>query len=229
MSPDIPQLRPLSTNSRQGLPEWVYDSLIDLLLEGSLKPGQPLRIDAVAEQLGVSATPVREALVRLQATGLVSRATHKGFRVAPEPDGAELVQLIEARLYFEPTAARVACEAGDPGLTEQMRAAYRSQEEAGSNESFEEFRQFLRGDQMFHQAIINGTGNNFVAMAAEAINGHVQRFRAFHGRVITDRTETLDEHLKILQAFENGDPEAAEAAMRNHLIQVRERVSVTHS
>jgi DNA-binding GntR family transcriptional regulator len=228
-SAEVPNLQRLSNSSRQGLPEWIYQSLIDLLLDGTLTPDQPIRIDTVADQLGVSATPVREALVRLQATGLVFREARKGFRVAPAPAVPQLVQLIEARLFFEPAAARVACAIGDASLIDQLEHAFERQARAGLDQDLDHFKEFLSGDQAFHDAIIQGTGNPYLRMAADALNGHVQRFRAFHRRVVTDSSETVAEHRSILHAFIDHKPEDAEEAMRHHLLQVQQRVSANHA
>ena len=88
-----------------GLAGQVYDSLVDLVLSGQVKPLQPLRIHSLAESLGVSATPVREALVRASASGLVVRENNKGFRVSPRPGITQLDDLFEARLTIETKTA----------------------------------------------------------------------------------------------------------------------------
>src|SRR5690606_5880841 len=68
---------------RRGLRDRVYDLILEMLLEGDVEPGSRLSIDTLAKQLDVSPTPVREAMVQLERTGLVTREVLKGYRVAP--------------------------------------------------------------------------------------------------------------------------------------------------
>ena len=93
---------------RRGLRDRVYDLVLEMLLEGDLDPGSRLSIDTLAKQLDVSPTPVREAMVQLERTGLVTREALKGYRVAPPFGPEELSELFDARLMLEVEATRLA-------------------------------------------------------------------------------------------------------------------------
>ena len=214
----------LEPTSRAGLSDHVYDALVELLINGDLEPGQPIRIDVVAKQLGVSATPVREALVRMEATGLIRRETHKGFRVASPPTPDELRSIIEARMALEPVSARLACERADASLIAAMAGAVTQQRTTLEREDRDGFRDFMSADQEFHQLITRGTRNRYLELATDSLGGHVQRWRAFSRGVPVDRAEALAEHEAILAAFNNRDPQSAAAAMSAHLENLQQRV-----
>ncbi len=220
-----PALR-LEPTSRAGLSDHVYDALAELLINGDLEPGQPIRIDAVASQLGVSATPVREALVRMEATGLIRRETHKGFRVAPPASADELHAIIEARMALEPVAARLACERSDAALISALEATVARQRTTVERDDRDGFREFMAADQEFHQLVTRGTRNRYLELATDSLGGHVQRWRAFSRGVPVDRAEALAEHEEILAAFHARDPQAAGAAMQTHLQNLQQRVQV---
>lgn len=210
--------------SRQGLTEQVHDAIVDLLLDGALPEDSPIRIDRLAQTLGVSATPVREALVRLESTGLVVRTSFKGYRTATRLGREELRDLMHVRQLIEPEAAFLACQHVSEGVLAGLASALEEQVASREEDGSDEFRRFMRADQRFHRVIHEGSGNRFLAAAADAVGGNVQRWRQFENRVISDAEESLAEHRDILEAFRNGDPEAARAAMAVHLSNLAARM-----
>ncbi|GAA2179794.1 FCD domain-containing protein [Brooklawnia cerclae] len=207
-----------------GLAGQVYDSLVGLILQGQLTPRQPLRIHALARRLGVSATPVREALVRASAIGIVTRENNKGFRVAPRPSAAELDDLFVARIALEAQTARLASTRVDDSLIEHLEEALDYQRRCGEESTFESFTGFLNGDRVFHAHIAEAARNRFLSTALDMLGSHVQRYRSFNETVVTDRDETLAEHRAIIDAIRDQNPLAAEAAMTLHLANLRMRV-----
>ena len=111
------------TVSRQVLADHVYEELLASLMDGRLEPGAAVSIDGTARELDVSPTPVREALARLEHTGMVRRVALKGYRVAPVFTREDFAELMEARLAIEPVNARLACSRLTP---ERPRGARRS-------------------------------------------------------------------------------------------------------
>src|SRR5690606_18753046 len=106
MTPHRPAPPQLLT--RRALADQVYDRLIADLVDGRIEPDSAISIDGLARSLGVSQTPIREALGRLEATGLVTRLPFKGYRAAPPLSLEDLRQLSEARRVIEPANARLA-------------------------------------------------------------------------------------------------------------------------
>lgn len=202
----------------------VYDRLVELIVDGHIVADAPLGIDALSRELGVSTSPIREALARLESTGLVRRMALRGYRVAPELTPAELGQLLDARLLIEPAAAGTAASRHPTtDLASDLDATIRSLADAPRGPTFESFREYYEADRRFHRAIIAGTGNAFIAHAYDALGGQFQRFRLFSGRGVTDADATIAEHTAVRDAIADGDPSAAEAAMRRHLVGVRSR------
>lgn len=165
--------------SRQVLADHVYEELLAWLMDGRLEPGAAVSIDGTARELDVSPTPVREALARLEHTGLVRRVALKGYRVAPVFTREDFGELMEARLAIEPVNARLACgRITSDGLTE-LREAVKDLETAPRGPSFAEFRDYLEADERFHKLIAEQSGNQFMLSAYNALGGQVQRFRLF--------------------------------------------------
>ena len=86
---------------RRGLRDQVYDRLLDMLLSNTMKPGERLGIETLAARLNVSPTPVREAMVQMERTGLVTRQGFKGYRVAAPLTEVQVIELMDAREMLE--------------------------------------------------------------------------------------------------------------------------------
>lgn len=211
------------TVSRQVLADHVYQELLASLMDGRLQPGATVSIDGTARDLDVSPTPVREALARLEHTGLVRRVALKGYRVAPLFTREDFAELMEARLAIEPVNARLACARLTPEHLAELEQAIVDLKKAPRGPSFAEFRDYLEADERFHRLIAQHTGNQFMVAAYESLGGQVQRFRLFGGVGITDAEYAIAEHEAVLEAFASGDPEKASAAMADHVQKVRGR------
>jgi len=209
--------------SRQMLADHVYDAVLDLLIDGELTAGATLGIDALARQFEVSQTPVREALARLESTGLVRRVALKGYRVAPVATPAELELLMQARLVLEPANAEIATARLTPEVLVRLEQAVHDLATAPLGPSFHEFRQYWEADERFHRIIAEATGNEFLLSAYTALGGQIQRFRLFGGRGVTDSEHCVAEHTRVLVGVRTGDPATARAAMAAHITEARDR------
>ncbi|WP_113716955.1 GntR family transcriptional regulator [Arthrobacter dokdonensis] len=209
--------------SRQVLADHVYEEILESLMDGRLEPGAQVSIDGTARDLDVSPTPVREALARLEHTGLVVRVALKGYRVAPVFSRDDFANLMDARLVIEPVITQLACQRMTPKLLGDLRQSIVDLKEAPRGPSFAEFRDYLDADERFHRLIAENSGNPFMLAAYEALGGQVQRFRLFGGVGITDADHAIAEHQAVFNAIELGEPEAAAAAMTEHVGRVRQR------
>lgn len=209
--------------SREVLADHVYAELLASLMDGRLTPGAVVSIDGTARELDVSPTPVREALARLEHTGMVRRVALKGYRVAPVFTQEDFAELMEARLAIEPVNARLACaRINQHGLAE-LEQAVEDLKSAPRGPSFAEYKDYLEADERFHQLIARQTGNQFMVAAYSALGGQVQRFRLFSGVGITDAEYAIAEHQAVLDAVSAGDPDKAATAMADHIRKVRSR------
>ncbi|MCH6470173.1 GntR family transcriptional regulator [Sinomonas terrae] len=212
---------------RSGLRESVYESILEMLVEGEIAEGSPLRVEALAQLLEVSPTPVREALVQLEATGLVTYVANRGYTAAPHLSADEKTAMMDARLVLEVAAVRRAAELGDPSVPSHLRALLAGQREAASRldgpdgeQQRDALRDYLRIDHSFHDGILHGCGNHFLFRLASTLDAQAQRMRQSFLNGIPDAEDVLAEHSAIADAIASGDPDAAEQAMRDHLSRV---------
>src|SRR4051812_4163860 len=111
---------------RYSLTSDVYDVVMDMLMNHTLAPGSPLNIEGLARVLGVSPTPVREALARIESEGLVAREPRRGYTVAPLIGLQELRDLTDLRLLIEPATAEAAAIHASPGQASKLRSFART-------------------------------------------------------------------------------------------------------
>lgn len=215
---------------RAGLREEVYRALLEMLIEDRLEEGSALRVEAVSKLLGVSPTPVREALVQLESTGLVTYIANKGYSVSPRLSPDDIVEFMDARTLLEAAAASRAATAADDEalaalsrLIEEQAFVARSVESSDELERADAVREYLRLDHSFHDTILAASGNKHLRALAQRLDAQSQRARQSFRNGISDADEALAEHTAIAEAIGAHDPVAAEAAMREHLQRVLAR------
>jgi DNA-binding GntR family transcriptional regulator len=188
--------------------ERAYDYVKARLLDGRFPGGTLLSENDLAHRLGVSRTPVRQALVQLEAEELVELYPKRGALVVPiSPSEAE--DVLEARMLIEQHCARRAAAAG-PDLVARLRATIADQEGDVAG--------FAWADRAFHTAIVEAAGNHILDRQYDALRDRHQRIAA--AAVASDPTRIarfIAEHKEILGAIERGDGEAAAALMGDHL------------
>lgn len=212
---------------RSGLRSEVYHSIVAMLTEDELLPGSALRVEALAEMLDVSPTPVREALVQLEATGLVDYVANKGYSVAALPSADETRELMDARLVLEVAASRRAASREERGFAAELHSLADAQEAASgqlSDASLEQdralIREYLRLDHAFHDLIFRESGNSYLARLAKTMDAQSQRTRQAFRHGIGDAPLVVAEHREIADAISAADIERAERAVSKHLMRV---------
>lgn len=205
-------------------PESVYEALRTRIIQHDLEPGARISIGDEARRLGVSQTPVREALHRLEGDDLVVRSASRGYDVTSLIDHDGLVALFEMRLLLEPWAVREAATQRLTNPGRELREELTALEALRGEDRTVQAQRAMR-DQRFHRAIITAAGNSFLAGAFERLHAHVHVFRLL--QLDTEGRDTHTEHAAIVEAVEACDPDAAEAAMRAHLMGAFGRLSAS--
>ncbi|GAA0296971.1 FCD domain-containing protein [Kineococcus aurantiacus] len=215
---------PPSTPARASLADSVHASLLAWLMDGNAEPGESLSIDGLARLLGVSPTPVREAMARIESTGLVERVAMRGYRVAGLLSRSEVDQLMDARVLLEcHNVSAAAAHAGDD-LLDRLAGTMERMARAPKGPSFLDYQDYHRADNEFHRLVNHAGGNRFLADAFEGLNGQLQRFRLrLVQRGVTDAQPAITEHGAVVDALRARDGAAAAARMREHLEAVRRR------
>lgn len=216
---------------RRGLRDGVYALILDMLMRSDIEPGARLSIDGLARDLKVSPTPVREALVQLERTGLVTREALKGYRVAPPMSDSQVDELFDARLVLELGAVRLAARDAAqvvPRLQAALESHRAAAETVGQTAedgplSVSVLRDYFTADWAFHLVLFEATHNPFLLDMSEAISTRAHRMRQTVTSGVSDAQSAICEHTSILDAFRTGDADAAVEAMREHLDKVRTR------
>jgi len=214
------------TTTKKPIADQMYDILLQQFMSGDRGAGQSLNIGALSRELDVSQTPLREALARLEHTGLVEREALRGYRVAPMMTRDEVQQLMAARLILEPTLAEQAALRKTDEFIRALRATvddFHHSAELADVET-EGFDLYWRSDDRFHMLIAAQAGNRFLEMSYAALGGQIQRFRLFSKFGRTGARQAAPEHSLIFDALIAGDGPAAAEAMRAHVIGATERL-----
>lgn len=211
--------------SRQMLVDQVFEAILSLLLDDKIPTGAPLSIDGLAKRFKVSSTPVREALARLETTGMVRREALRGYRVAPEPTAADVAALLASRQVLEPSITRLACANADDRLVAELEAFNKDLDASRrGGDTFAGFRAYWKADENFHRRIVEATDNEFLLRAYSSIEGHIQRFRLLVHNDMSGE-HTVSEHAAIIEAFRSHDADAAMEAMAAHIEGIKSRSS----
>ena len=206
---------PLADDVHEHLRAWIIDAVRE--------PGVRLNVDAVARSLEVSPTPVREALVRLEAEGFVVKEPLRGWSITPPLDAKGLDDLYELRLLLEPWAAARATERATDADRARLAAELATCPTAPPEGGFADYRAIVDHDTRFHDLLLEIAGNHEVRQAFTRTNCHLHVFRLTYGSRMG--AQALDEHRAIVDAVDAGDAVAAEGAMRQHLQQARTRIT----
>jgi DNA-binding GntR family transcriptional regulator len=192
----------------------VYDLLLTQFMDGERRASQSLNIPSIAREFDVSQTPVREALARLEHTGLVIREPLKGYRVAPLFTENELVKLMDARLVIEPAVTVEAALRVTPEFLTELDTTVEDLARAAETKSFSDH---WRADDQFHGRISKQSGNPFLDAAYRAIGGQVRRFRLLANPSSDTAAIAAVEHGHIIEALRARDAAGAAQAMRVHI------------
>ncbi|MCP2169496.1 GntR family transcriptional regulator [Goodfellowiella coeruleoviolacea] len=192
----------------------AYEYLKDTLLADPSMRGRFISEQDVANRIGVSRTPIREALLLLAAEDLVQLVPKKGAYVAPMT-GREIAELMDLRGMVERYAAERVLAAGQAPV-EQMRQALDRQRELGG--AAEARREFIDVDRVFHTHLVHAAGNGMMTRMYEGLRARQVRCGVIAlDRAVDRQREVLGEHQAILDGLAAGDVAATTAAITEHL------------
>jgi len=182
----------------------VRDLLEEAILEGDLKPGERLRAEALAQRFGTSRTPIREALLQLEAQGLVDVEPNRGA-VVRSFDRDDLFDLYQVRALLEPRAAALAARTISAADIERLDALCEAEDLIVANEDF-------------HRIILEAAGSARLIDAMRAATGIPRAFRSVFWHDERQREESMMCHRRLVAAFRTRDADLAEAVMRMHIL-----------
>ncbi|CAN5575397.1 GntR family transcriptional regulator [soil metagenome] len=210
----------LPTLSRQRTSDSVYEALRHAILLRKFAPGQRLNVHELAGELGVSLTPVKDALTRLEAEALIQIRPRSGtFVTAVSPD--DVAEAFDIRCALECLAAEKALSRAKPEDVEQLRALTG---QIGAVEGEAERLVHASRNIEFHKRIVMLSGNRRLVLMYESLDAHIQIARIHLGHA--DWKTRLDserrEHLAIVDALARRDTPGLVAALRHHILRAAE-------
>ncbi len=196
----------------KSLPEQAFEIIRERILSAELPPLAPVRQDALAEELGISKIPLREALTRLEQQGLLSSHPNRGYVVsALSADEAE--EVFALRIKIEPAAAAAACRHADAPHREAATTALHQLEAALQTDPIEA----VRCNRRFHLALVQNPRRKLTAQVLERLHMVAERYVRKHLEP-QGRNERADrEHRDILSAWLAAEAKTVEALLKAHL------------
>lgn len=205
-------LEPIGTG-RRSLADEAYQRITAAMLSGAIAPGARLVMDALAEELEISRTPVRDALRRLEQEGLIESAGRRGF-VVREIDAEEIRETYQAREAIEGYAARLAARRGAVAAAEVRDAIDRANEF-----DIETPLGSYLANRMVHRSVVAASGNRILLDLFDDLWGRGRAHQIYAGcfRGEDSHAALRRKHQPIVRALKAADGDAAEAAMTAHL------------
>ena len=201
--------------SQATLASATYSRIRRDIIVAHLKPGAKLRMTEVCERYGVGLSPLREALSRLGAEGLVQQTDRRGFAVSGV-SVSELQELIHTRSVLYEASIREAIQRGDEAWEEQLLLSFhrlQRSERAGNEPGSEEWNILHR---QFHTALISACGSKYLISSCELLFDQAERYRNFSRRSVTNRNIEA-EHRSIMEAALARDEAKATTLLKKHI------------
>jgi len=230
---------PKSSSRRSILSDEIYSTIKEMIFEYRISPSSRVNIDALALQLKVSQTPVREALARLESDGLIAKTPLKGYTATNLLSMQEFDDLFQFRLLIEPWAAEQAAKKIDANGKKALKAEMHNTKKSLKFKTGDYFQDLTEHDARFHTLIAQLSGNKSIASAFERTHCHLHLFRLFMAhklQLIDDHSRSqfikdlfeqyyqtgsgqlaLIEHDAIAKAILAGDSKTARTKMHSHI------------
>lgn len=205
----------LKLNMDEYLPlrEVVFNTLRTAIIHGEFEPGERLMEVHLANKLGVSRTPVREAMRMLELEGLVVMIPKKGAEVARITE-KDLKDALEIRMSLEELAAELACRRIDEDGRRQLQTANDIFRKAvGSRD----LSAIVEADVAFHNVVYEATHNARLVSISQTLREQVYRYRVEYVKDLSHHSKLVEEHEALTEAILNGDVDKAKEVTRKHI------------
>lgn len=202
------------------LAKMAYETLRDSILAGHLKPGEVYNEMVLAKELGISRTPIREALLEISSHGLVTYLPRKGVQIN-NPTKRDVEEIFELRKAIELTAVEKVAKASPPHDFNKIEKSLEDQRKALNKKDFVDF---LEADRTFHTTFSELTNNRRLLAIIENIRDMMHLIGVQALGIEGRGEEVIAEHEKVLVAVKRGKPGEAKRAMNYHLDRSKEAV-----
>ncbi len=204
----------LKMDSYQPLRDVIFETLRKAIVSGDIKPGERLMEVSLANQMGVSRTPVREAIRRLEAEGLVTMTPRKGTHVS-ELSVKDIMDVLEVRTVLDKLATELAAKRMQPAQLKALETVHKQYIACVEKENMEGA---IKKDVEFHDMIYAASGNPRLVAVAGSLREHIYRFRVIYmsgSSLIAENV--LNEHEEILAALKDAQNNVASDLAEKHI------------
>jgi len=198
----------------------IFNTLRDAIVTGELKPGERLMEVALAEKMGVSRTPVREAVRRLEMEGLVKMTPRKGIYVA-ELSVKDIMDVLEVRAALDKLATQLAAGRIRQDNIRRLENIHRQYIASLQKENLPGA---IKKDVEFHEVIYQASGNNKLINVAATLREQIYRFRVLYMKDFSNAEDVLLEHQNILKALEAHDTTKAGQLAEEHIVKQQQAI-----
>lgn len=198
----------------------IFNTLRDAIVTGELKPGERLMEVALAEKMGVSRTPVREAVRRLEMEGLVKMTPRKGIYVA-ELSVKDIMDVLEVRAALDKLATQLAAGRIRQDNIRRLENIHRQYIASLQKENLPGA---IKKDVEFHEVIYQASGNNKLINVAANLREQIYRFRVLYMKDFSNAEDVLLEHQNILKALEAHDTTKAGQLAEEHIVKQQQAI-----
>lgn len=206
---------------RRNINDQIYDFLKDKILTQEYAPGERLHIDQLKEKLGVSSTPIKDALNKLAGEGLVESVPRRGVFVT-KPSKREMKESFDVRLMMETYA--IGCALKRKIQRKEIDVLKKLLRESEENVKNNNYKRFMEKDRDFHYLLVKISNNRKLCEFYRQLNIHMQIARSYYVRNYKRLQETQKEHEKILNVLEKQDPDLTRKYLSVHITSVKRSV-----
>ncbi len=203
--------------SKEVLSELVYDQIVKMLLNKDLQPGEKILKKELADQLGVSMTPVTEALSRLLLEGILEQRERREIYVKNFTN-SDMIELFEVRAGLEATALIICMDKLNSSQWDKIVSLF---DEFPNPVPEKMYSAYQKRDREFHSSILKMSNNNLILEFIQRCDFII---RCYHKGLIRSPNETLPEHLEIIEAIKNNNADLAQQKLIAHHWKTRARL-----
>lgn len=214
------KLSKVNFNDYKPLRDVIFNTIREAIITGELKPGERLMEVQLAEKMGVSRTPVREAIRKLELEGLVEMIPRKGAHVA-EVSVKDIMDVLEVRASMDGLATSLAAQRITDDEIKELKHIF---SQFVSNVEKENVNGTIKKDVEFHEVIYRASRNDKLLQISNSLREQVQRFRVIYLKGFGSTKEVIKEHEQIVEAIVTGNAENALKVAYDHITKQEETI-----
>jgi len=205
------------------LAKQIYNVLQRKIVRREFAPGEKLNISLLAEEFGVSLTPVKEAITELALKGLVEILPRRGTFVS-KISAKDIAELFDLRLVCERYAAELGINRITPSELREMSDLVHKSGQLIEDDTYKDYEAFMAFDEQLHIFIVSLAGNDRLTSIYENLNVHIQIARAYYMKTMKGAMEVYKDHKAILKCYEDRDLEVLKREIATHIQRIKASV-----